>query len=103
MSDEQGPIDADVDPTEPAATEPDPTPEEILDAALVDDDVLLLDEVDQELVLPMWEPTGEPRVDEALDLLGELDPDDVHQHAQVFDQIHQGLRATLADLDSASS
>ena len=98
MSEEQGPIDADVDPTEP-----DPTPEEILDAALADDDVLLLDEVDQELVLPMWEPTGEPRVDEALDLLGELDPDDVHRHAQVFDQIHQGLRATLADLDSASS
>ncbi len=69
---------------------------------LADDDVLLLEEVDEPLVLQVWEPTGEPRVDEALDLLSQLDPDDVHQHADVFAEIHQRLHATLTDLDSAS-
>lgn len=74
------------------------------DDPATDDDVLLLDEApDQDLVLNVWEPTGEPRVDAALDLLGGLDPDDVGQHAQVFDDIHQQLRGTLADLDAASS
>ena len=66
------------------------------------EDVLLLEEVEDELVLPVWEPTGEPGVDAALDLLGQLDPDDVHQHAAVFDDIHQRLRATLTDLDAPS-
>lgn len=71
-------------------------------ADLDDDDILLLEEVEDELVLPMWEPTGEPGVDAALDLLAQLDPDDVHQHAAVFDDIHQRLRATLTDLDARS-
>jgi len=66
------------------------------------DDVLLLEEVDTTLALPVWEPTGEPRVDEALDSLTTLDPDDVHEHAAVFDEIHQQLRATLTDLDQSS-
>ena len=69
---------------------------------LEDDEVLLLDEVEDELRLPVWEPTGEPGVDAALDLLSQLDPDDVHQHAGVFDDIHQRLRATLTDLDTRS-
>lgn len=66
------------------------------------DDVLLLEEAEGDLVLPVWEPTGEPGVDAALDLLAQLDPDDVHQHAAVFDGIHQRLRATLTDLDTPS-
>lgn len=66
------------------------------------DEVLLLDEVEGELLLPVWEPTGEPGVDAALDLLAQLDPDDVHEHAAVFDDIHQRLRATLTDLDAPS-
>jgi hypothetical protein len=64
-----------------------------------DEDVLVLQEVDAGLVLPVWEPTGEPRVDAALDVLATLDTDDVHQHPAVFEQIHQQLRATLTDLD----
>ena len=70
---------------------------------LEDDDVLLLEEVEveSELVLPVWEPTGDPQVDAALDLLTTLDPDDVHQHAAVFDEIHQGLRGRLSDLDAS--
>jgi hypothetical protein len=71
--------------------------------ALEDDEVLLLEEVqDQDLVLAVWEPTGEHRVDAALDLLAQLDPDDVNQHAAVFDEVHQQLRATLTDLDAPS-
>lgn len=76
------------------------TPEEnaVDDAVLADEDVLLLEEA--ELALPVWEPTGEPRVDAALDLLSMLDADDVHQHAEVFDSVHRELRGTLADLDA---
>ncbi len=69
---------------------------------LSSDDVMVLEESDAGLVLAVWEPTGEPRVDTALDLLDEL-VDDVHEHARVFDAIHQSLRATLTDLDSATS
>lgn len=80
------------------------TVDSVLDGSVSDDDVMLLDEApDEDLVLNMWEPTGEPRVDSALDLLGGLDPDDVGQHAQVFNEIHQQLRGTLTDLDAASS
>jgi hypothetical protein len=73
------------------------------DDADVDDadvDVVLLDELDTNLVLSVWEPTGEPRVDAALELLNTLDPDDVHQHAAMFDEIHQQLRETLSDADA---
>jgi hypothetical protein len=72
------------------------------DALGNDDELLLLDEVDESLVLPVWEPTGEPRVDAALDRLVELDEDDVAQHAAVFDEVHQALRATLTDLEPSS-
>ena len=81
------------------AARPDvPVPDESSDG----DDVLLLEEVDTSLVLPVWEPTGEPRVDEALESLTALDQDDVHEHAAVFDAIHQQLRAALTDLDQSS-
>jgi hypothetical protein len=66
-----------------------------------DEDVLVLEEVDYELLLPMWEPTGEPRVDEALELLSTLDVDDVHSHTEVYGQIHVQLRAALTDVDPA--
>lgn len=81
--------------TDLESAEPDPA------TTVADDDVLVLEEVDTELVLPVWEPTGDAQVDAALDLLGILDPDDVHQHAAVFDEILQGLRGRLADLDAS--
>ena len=68
------------------------------DAAAAEEDVLLLEQAE----LPVWEATGEPRVDTALELLGSLDPDDVHGHAEVFDEIHRRLRATLTDLDAGT-
>lgn len=65
------------------------------------DDVMVLDEVsDPELVLAVWEPTGEPRVDAALDALSALDSFDVSGHAEIFTEVHGGLRQVLADLDS---
>lgn len=63
-----------------------------------EDDVLLLEQAE----LPVWEATGEPRVDAALDLLGTIDPDDVHSHAEVFSEVHRQLRATLTHLDAGA-
>lgn len=68
----------------------------------LEEDLVLLEEVEAEQLLPVWEPTREPRVDAALDALAGLDPDDVHGHAAVFDEVHQQLRAALTDLDSVS-
>ena len=68
-----------------------------------DDDLVLLEEAEDELALPVWEPTGEAPVDAALDQLTALDPDDVHSHPPVFDRVHQELRGALTDLDAASS
>lgn len=65
-------------------------------------DVLVLEEVDNSLVLPVWEPTGEPRVDEALDELVRLDPDDVHQHAAIYADVHERLRDVLSNLGSTA-
>jgi hypothetical protein len=75
---------------------------EIVD--LVDDDgteLVLVEEVETELVLPVWEPTGEPRVDEALDLLVDLDPQSVDGHVAVFEEVHRRLHGALADTDPA--
>ena len=64
-------------------------------------EVMVLDELDDpELVLPVWEPTGEPRVDAALDSLSFLDGAAVSDHASVFTEVHSGLRQVLADLDA---
>ena len=65
------------------------------------EEVMVLDELDDpELVLPVWEPTGEPRVDAALDSLSLLDGAAVSEHASVFTEVHSGLRQVLADLDA---
>jgi hypothetical protein len=67
-----------------------------------EDDIMVMQVVDEELVLPVWEPTGEARVDGALALLETLDPDDVHQHAQVYHDIHGRLREALTDVDTSA-
>lgn len=88
--------------TEESAVEPADEAGEVDDRIdLSEDDVLVLEEIDEALVLPVWEPTGEPRVDEALDELTRLDPDDVHQHAEVFAHVHERLRDVLSNLDSS--
>lgn len=64
-------------------------------------DLVLIQQQAVEPTLPVWQPTGEPRVDAAMDLLVTLDPDDVSGHAEVLDEVHQRLRAALMDLDPA--
>ncbi|MFM9135309.1 MAG: hypothetical protein ACKOT0_07735 [bacterium] len=48
--------------------------------------------------LPPVEPTGDPRVDAALDRLAELDGAPVPEHVEVFSDIHVRLTGALADL-----
>lgn len=64
-------------------------------------DLVLIQQQAVEPTLPVWQPTGEPRVDAAMELLVTLDPDDVSGHAEVLDEVHQRLRAALMDLDPA--
>jgi hypothetical protein len=45
--------------------------------------------------LPMWEPTGEPRVDAALELLIVAEEVPSHEQAQVYSDIHDRLRHAL--------
>lgn len=43
------------------------------------------------------ETTGEPRVDQALTRLAELDDAPVHDHPEVVEDIHRALQDTLAE------
>ena len=69
------------------------------EASYADDEVLLVQEIHDEHVLPVWDPTGQPEVDEALELLQGLS-DDVHEHAPVYDEVHRRLRDSLARQES---
>lgn len=83
--------------------------EAVDDAALVaevedseEEDLLVLESVDEPWELPVWEPTGQARVDEALEGLTRIDLDDVHTHADAYADIHRQLRDTLTDLDAST-
>ncbi|MCF8530158.1 MAG: hypothetical protein K9G12_06305 [Candidatus Nanopelagicales bacterium] len=63
-------------------------------------EVLVLDEVtDPELVLPVWEATGNPEVDGALELIQGIDPDDIHSHAEILGTVHGQLHDLMSQLD----
>ena len=51
----------------------------------------------EEQALPVWEPTGEPRVDAALDLLAGLDPDDSFEALYRY---YQGKVGVVTDSSS---
>lgn len=72
---------------------------ETVEDSYSDEDVLLVQEVHDEHVLPVWDPTGQAAVDEALELLQGLS-DDVHEHAPVYDEVHRRLRDSLASQES---
>lgn len=61
------------------------------------------DEAIQEPIDATWTPpvaipvTGDDRVDSALTLLSGLNPDDVHSHVDVLQEVHDRLREVLAD------
>lgn len=61
----------------------------------------------QEQIDANWTPpvaipvTGDERVDDALTLLSGLNSQDVHSHVDVLQEVHDRLRAVLADGASA--
>lgn len=63
-------------------------------------DLLVLDEmVDADLVLPMWEATGNSEVDSALELIQGIDLEDIHSHHGILTQVHDRLRDVMVNLD----
>jgi len=72
---------------------------QVPDVSNSDEDVLLVQEVHDEQVLPVWDPTGQSAVDEALELLQGLSGD-VQDHALVYDEVHRRLRDSLASQES---
>jgi hypothetical protein len=65
-----------------------------------DQDLLVLDEmVDADLVLPMWEATGNSDVDSALELIQAIDLEDIHSHHGILTQVHDRLRDVMVNLD----
>lgn len=72
------------------------------DSAVLEDVVLeetmILEEaviVVEETTLPVWEPTGDPRVDAALELLVMAEEVPPHEQAEVFADMHDRLRQAL--------
>lgn len=53
---------------------------------------------DSALALFALPTTGEPRVDDALGRLGDLESLPVHEHVEVFEDVQRRLHDTLADL-----
>jgi len=53
---------------------------------------------DSALALFALPTTGEPRVDDALGRLGDLEALPVHEHVEVFEDVQRRLHDTLADL-----
>lgn len=52
------------------------------------------------LELPMWEPTGEGRVDAALDRLHDLPELPTSEHVEVYEDVYRRLSEALSDLES---
>ncbi|MWA00262.1 hypothetical protein F8568_007725 [Actinomadura sp. LD22] len=52
---------------------------------------------------PPPEPTGDPRVDEAVARLGELAGRPVAEHVEIFEDVHQRLQDLLAGAERASA
>lgn len=49
------------------------------------------------LVAQPWTPTGDVRVDSAVELIGDLANIPVADHLAVFEDVHRRLQDTLAD------
>lgn len=68
------------------------------------EDLMVLEEAPAELVLEVWEPTGDAVVDSALEDLRALDNAELGEHVEIFSSIHDQLRGRLTDLsDTARS
>lgn len=60
----------------------------------------LVQEVEPELALPVWEPTGDAAVDAALDELALLDGLPIAEHIDVFTSVHAALHERLGGLEA---
>ena len=65
------------------------------------DEILVLDEVSAP-TLPVWEPTGDPAVDAALEELARLDEFERSEQIAVFESVHRRLHERLSDLAAGS-
>ena len=73
---------------------------DVFDDADVSEDFELVQEVEPELALPVWEPTGDAAVDAALDELAKLDALPVAEHIDVFTSVHAALHERLGGLEA---
>jgi hypothetical protein len=72
----------------------------VTDRVTEPEDLLVLDEVvDSELVLPVWEATGNIEIDSALELIQAIDLEDIHSHQAILTQVHDRLRDVMVNLD----
>lgn len=60
--------------------------------------LMVLEDAPAELVLEVWEPTGDASVDSALEDLRGLDTAELGDHVEIFTSIHDQLRTRLTDL-----
>lgn len=63
-------------------------------------DILVLEEVAP--TLPVWEPTGDPAVDAALEELARIDEFDRSEQIAIFESVHRRLHERLSDLAAGS-
>ena len=64
------------------------------------DDILLLDEaIDSELVLPVWEATGNVEIDSALEKIQTIDLEDIHSHHGILTDVHDRLQDIMVNLE----
>lgn len=66
----------------------------------LEEPVMVLEEIDVALVLPVWEPTGDLQVDAALEVLATLDDLSIHDHAEVLASVHSSLHQRLTDISA---
>lgn len=80
--------------------------ENVFDSVVTEsvEDLMVLEEAPADLVLEVWEPTGDATVDSALEDLRALDTAELGEHVEIFTSIHDQLRGRLTDLsDTARS
>ena len=64
------------------------------------DDILLLDEaIDSELILPVWEATGNIEIDSALEKIQRIDLEDIYSHHGILTEIHDRLQGIMVNLE----
>lgn len=66
------------------------------------EDLMVLEDAPVELVLAVWEPTGDAVVDAALEDLRALDNAELADHVEIFSSVQDQLRGRLTDLSDSA-